>query len=185
MNETSPAAHSSPLRSGLRLGLIASLCLVTIAGVRALTSERIAEAQARHARQTLLAVLGDDGYTLSPDGDGAYRYAGQASGRLTPEVAPDGYNGPIHFWLGLDDNGTIRGVRIIRHNETPGLTDDLNWPQYTWVEAFSGIGGSDDIRFDVHPHGGDFDAFSGATVTPRAIVRAVGRARAAHCCGAP
>ena len=185
MNEIPPHGPASPLRSGLRLGLIAALCIATITAVRTVTSDRIAAEQARHARQTLLAVLGDRTFELKPQEDGTFRYRGKAQGRLSEVVATDGYNGPIHFWLGLDDDGTIRGARIIRHRETPGLTDDLNWPQSSWIESFSNIRITDDIRFDVAPHGGDFDAFSGATVTPRAIVRAVGRARTAHLGGTP
>ncbi len=167
---------ASPASAGLRLAAVAAACLLLVVGVRTLTAERIEAERARHAERVLLEVLGEGEFTLTPHSD-AWRYSGAATGTLAAAVASDGYNGAIHFWLAMDDDATIRGVRVFRHSETPGLADDIEWPRSSWIESFRGIGPSDPIRFDVRPHGGDFDAFTGATVTPRAVVRAVGRAR--------
>ncbi len=171
-------AALSPFSAGARLAIVAALCLVLVVGVRAVTADRVAEERARHAERMLRDVLGTGDFALAGAG-GRWRYTGTASGHLLAVVAPDGYNGPITFWLAIDDDGTLRGVRVFSHRETPGLADDLEWPRSDWVDSFRGIGPTETVRFDVRPYGGDFDAFTGATVTPRAVVRAVGRTRAA------
>lgn len=171
-------ASPSPFSTGVRLAIVAALCLALVAGVRALTADRIAGERARHAERMLRDVLGIGDFALAGAAE-RWRYTGAASGSLRAVVAPDGYNGSIRFWLAIDDDGTLRGVRVFSHRETPGLADDLEWPRSDWVESFRGIGPAATVRFDVRPHGGDFDAFTGATVTPRAVVRAIGRARAA------
>jgi electron transport complex protein RnfG len=93
---------------------------------------------------------------------------------LTP-VAPNGYTGPIRLLVGIDFDGTITGVRVTSHRETPGLGDAIEAERSDWIRDFTGRSVGDPPLSDwaVRRDGGDFDQFTGATVTPRAVVKAV------------
>lgn len=93
-------------------------------------------------------------------------------------VAPDGYQGPIEMLVAIHYDGTLIGVQIIRHQETPGLGDAFEHQDAGWLARFSGLSllHPPQQRWSVRSDGGDFDAFTGATITPRAIVRATRRA---------
>ena len=92
--------------------------------------------------------------------------------------APDGYHGPIELLVAIDRDGTLLGVQVVRHTETPGLGDQFENRRADWLDAFRGKSLADppQQRWSVRPDGGDFDAFTGATITPRAIVKATRRA---------
>ncbi len=92
-------------------------------------------------------------------------------------TAPDGYSGAIQLLVGADFNGTVLGVRVTEHHETPGLGDKIERRISDWITHFSGkkIDGATDSHFAVKKDGGDFDQFTGATITPRAVVNAVKR----------
>lgn len=96
---------------------------------------------------------------------------------LTPVVA-SGYSGPIHLLAGIAPDGTLLGVRVARHHETPGLGDAIELRKSAWIERFTGrsLGDPPLERWRVRKDGGDFDQFTGATVTPRAVVTAVANA---------
>jgi len=100
---------------------------------------------------------------------------GQAAGAIFAAVAPRGYNGRIDLLVGMDAEGVIQGVRVTAHRETPGLGDQIETSISDWVTGFDGTSLSDPPlpQWTVAPDGGRFDAFTGATVTPRAVVRAV------------
>ena len=93
-------------------------------------------------------------------------------------TAPDGYSGAIHLLVGADFSGTILGTRVTEHHETPGLGDKIELRLSDWITGFSGktIAGDSDSHWAVKKDGGDFDQFTGATITPRAVVNAVKRA---------
>jgi Na+-translocating ferredoxin:NAD+ oxidoreductase subunit G len=93
-------------------------------------------------------------------------------------VAPNGYGGSIHLLVGVDATGRVLGVRVTRHRETPGLGDVFEVRRSDWIERFRGraLGDPPRERWRVRRDGGDFDQFTGATVTPRAIVHAVANA---------
>lgn len=93
-------------------------------------------------------------------------------------TAPDGYSGAIRLLVGADFNGTVLGTRVTEHHETPGLGDKIELRLSDWITHFSGksIGGEHDAHWAVKKDGGDFDQFTGATITPRAVVNAVKRA---------
>ena len=95
-----------------------------------------------------------------------------------PLTAPDGYNGPINLLLAVDRTGRIMGVRVVSHLETPGLGDRIESRRSDWVEQFRGKSMEDppSERWKVKKDGGIFDQFSGATITPRIIVKAIHRA---------
>ncbi|MDQ6950928.1 MAG: RnfABCDGE type electron transport complex subunit G [Mariprofundales bacterium] len=87
--------------------------------------------------------------------------------------APDGYSGNIDILLGLTPNGAIHAIRIVRHQETPGLGDGIV-RNHNWVDSFIGRT-LDNAHWAVRKDGGDFDQFTGATISPRAVVNAVHR----------
>lgn len=93
---------------------------------------------------------------------------------LTPE-APDGYSGAIRLLVGIDPEGTLIGVRVISHRETPGLGDAIEAERSDWILNFDGrsLGNPPAAQWRVRRDGGVFDQFTGATVTPRAVVNAV------------
>lgn len=90
-------------------------------------------------------------------------------------IAPDGYNGNINLLVAINIDGTLSGVRVLKHKETPGLGDKIETRKADWVYSFDGkfIDGEKDLRWAVKKDGGMFDQFTGATITPRAVVKAV------------
>ena len=90
-------------------------------------------------------------------------------------IAPNGYNGKIKLLLGIKYDGHLTGVRVIQHKETPGLGDKIDLKKADWILNFTGLSLSnpDESRWTVKKDGGDFDQFTGATITPRAVVSAV------------
>jgi electron transport complex protein RnfG len=90
-------------------------------------------------------------------------------------IAPNGYNGPIHMLVGIYDDGRLAGVRVIKHRETPGLGDVVSISHSNWILGFNNksLGNPDSTRWKVKRDGGDFDQFTGATITPRAVVKAI------------
>lgn len=93
-------------------------------------------------------------------------------------TAPDGYSGNIQLLVGADFAGTVLGSRVTEHHETPGLGDKIELRHSEWITHFANkvINGTSDSRWAVKKDGGDFDQFTGATITPRAVVNAVKRA---------
>lgn len=90
-------------------------------------------------------------------------------------IAPNGYNGKIKLLVGIYYDGTLAGVRVIQHKETPGLGDKIDLKKADWILAFNGLSllNPADSKWKVKKDGGDFDQFTGATITPRAVVLAV------------
>jgi len=86
--------------------------------------------------------------------------------------APGGYGGPIKLMLGVDPQGKLLGVSVIAHKETPGLGDKISPAKSDWLSRFTGlsIGNPPVEKWKVKKDGGQFDQFSGATITPRAVV---------------
>jgi len=95
-------------------------------------------------------------------------------------VAPKGYSGPIVLLIGINFSGQVIGVRVIKHRETPGLGDGIEIQRSNWIESFNGKSrqNPEDAGWKVKRDGGEFDEFTGATITPRAIVSAVHKALA-------
>ncbi|HHJ16359.1 MAG TPA: electron transport complex subunit RsxG [Gammaproteobacteria bacterium] len=90
-------------------------------------------------------------------------------------VAPDGYNGNIHLLVAINLDGTLAGVRVVQHRETPGLGDGIEADRSDWILGFTGKSLSNPAGdgWRVKRDGGVFDQFTGATITPRAVVKAV------------
>ncbi|CAK0779314.1 Na+-translocating ferredoxin:NAD+ oxidoreductase subunit G [Gammaproteobacteria bacterium] len=90
-------------------------------------------------------------------------------------VAPDGYAAPIHLLVAVQADGSLAGVRVLSHKETPGLGDRIEEQKSRWALGFTGksLDHPAAEHWKVKRDGGDFDQFTGATVTPRAVVKAV------------
>lgn len=100
---------------------------------------------------------------------------GAFSGVVLEAVASDGYSGDIALLIGIDANGTVTGVRVTAHRETPGLGDYIERAKSPWIDQFVGksLQNPEPKRWKVTKDGGAFDARAGATITPRAVVKAV------------
>lgn len=90
-------------------------------------------------------------------------------------IAPGGYNGSIDLLVGIYADGTLAGVRVVKHRETPGLGDAVEVERSDWILKFTGksLDNPAAKHWKVKRDGGDFDQFTGATITPRAVVNAV------------
>ncbi|CAJ0991742.1 electron transport complex subunit RsxG [Pantoea sp. Nvir] len=105
------------------------------------------------------------------------RKGDQISATALETTVPDGYAGVIQMLVGADFHGKVLGVRVIEHHETPGLGDKIDLSISNWINSFNGkvIQSADDKSFAVKKDGGDFDQFTGATITPRAVINATKR----------
>lgn len=190
-----PTLHAIA-RNALRLALFTAVTAAVLAAVVAWTRAPIAAQQQRAQLASLSALLPVDGYdndpvadrieVLAPEGLGGtlpqtihrVRRAGLPVAAVLGVTADDGYNGPIHLLLGVGVDGAVIGVRVIGHQETPGLGDPIEANRSNWIDGFAGrrIGDPPVERWAVRRDGGDFDQFAGATITPRAVVKAIRRA---------
>ena len=182
-----------PVKPALTLAIIAAVLTALLALVASLTRERIVSNEQAWIRQRLDALvppathdndlLADSIAVTAPDLLGssqpvkiyrARRNGAPVAAVLRP-IAPDGYRGPIELLVAVGPDGRLIGVQVIRHQETPGLGDAFESRDVHWLERFRGRSLTDPPpqRWTVRRDGGDFDAFTGATITPRAIVKAV------------
>ncbi|MFC3282600.1 electron transport complex subunit RsxG [Litchfieldella rifensis] len=194
---TRPTMGRTILRSAVGLGLFAIITAGVVAGTRMLTAERIADnrqaSQYRLLGEVLPEALHDvpidvvlnNAVTL-PASEAIGQHEpfrgwrirrGETAALILPVVATGGYNGDIHLLVGIDQQGRISGVRVTRHQETPGLGDKIERRKSDWITDFKGrsLGNPAPEEWTVRKDGGEFDAFTGATITPRAVVRAVKR----------
>jgi electron transport complex protein RnfG len=183
------------VRAALLLATCALLAATLLAGTHALTAERIAEQNRRAQAAALAIVLPPARHDNDPLSDAIAVHAPSWLGSEIPlrawrarrggvpaalvleAVAPDGYAGPIRLLVGIDARGRVLGVRITEHRETPGLGDAIDAGKSDWVEHFNGrsLHDPDRERWRVRRDGGDFDQFAGATITPRAVLKALRR----------
>lgn len=105
------------------------------------------------------------------------RKGGEPVALFASLVAPDGYSGAIQLLIGVATDGTLLGVRVLAHKETPGLGDAIEARRSPWILGFSGksLGNPALEQWKVKKDGGIFDQFTGATITPRAVVNATRR----------
>jgi len=102
------------------------------------------------------------------------RNDGEPVALVIAAVAPDGYSGSIRLLIGINVDGTLSGVRVVTHRETPGLGDAIDENRSDWIHIFDGksLQAPAPDRWAVKKDGGDFDQLTGATITPRAVVKA-------------
>lgn len=106
------------------------------------------------------------------------RQGGQPTAVILEAVAPDGYSGDIKLLIGVRTNGEIAGVRALAHKETPGLGDYIEVAKSNWIKNFDGksLAKLPEDGWKVKKDGGRFDHMAGATITPRAVVKAAHKA---------
>ncbi len=181
------------IKSGLTLAVIATICTTLVAFTFQLTDKRIAGNQQAWLEQSLRPVLAnvsfDSGISESrliipsphplPGSDDAiiYRvYSGDVpAAALFVVSARDGYSGAIKLLVGVDVKGAVTGVHVLEHRETPGLGDLVETGKSDWATQFQGrsLGDPALAGWAIRRDGGEFDQLTGATITPRAIVKAV------------
>ena len=184
---------SSIIKNGLTLAAIAAICTALVAATFELTDERIAGNQQAWLEQSLQPALGslqfDSGVSDSrltipsphglPGSDDAIIYRvyskSEPAAALFVVSARDGYSGAIRLLVGVDVNGELTGVNVLEHRETPGLGDLVETGKSDWALQFRGrsLANPASDGWAIRRDGGEFDQLTGATVTPRAIVKAV------------
>ena len=172
--------------------LLAVVVLVTCSALAVayqLTREPIRLALEQDMRQSFSRVLPaelhdndlltSEGQITAPWGELTY-YQATLEGQVTAVIFPltaQGYAGRIQMLMAIRANGEISGVRVLVHQETPGLGDKIEEARDPWITYFSGKSLNNPVPagWGVKKDGGDFDQFTGATITPRVIVAAIKR----------
>ena len=187
-------------RNAIGLAIFAVVTAGAIAVTQVMTADRIAynikAAEARALNQILPANSYDNDLLnatmdvdsrfnqqlLGPLADNALIYRARNNGLVSavilPAIAPDGYTTNIDLIVGINRDGSLAGVRVVAHRETPGLGDKIDTRKSDWILSFANksLNNPTSEQWAVKKDGGDFDQFTGATITPRAVVRAVKRA---------
>ncbi len=173
----------------LLLGIFASLSTILLVVGNAFTHAAIEQRRQEDLQLSLREVLPAEHFDNSlvtsalqftaADGKPLTVYRGSLQGKITAcvwEIRSDqGYSGTIRLLLAVNTEGAILGVRVIAHAETPGLGDKIEANKSDWVLKFNGLslGNPPQAQWKVKKDGGQFDSFSGATITPRAVVQAI------------
>lgn len=177
--------------------LVLTLFAVLGGGLVALTERSTAEQIALNEKQALLFNLNNilpateydndlatsvialpSSTLLNTENDSPLYFAtkaGKPVAFIFNSVAPGGYSGKIYLLVGIYTNGNIAGVRVVKHKETPGLGDAIEARRSNWILGFDhhSLSGLSEKQWKVKRDGGQFDQFTGATITPRAVVKAV------------
>ena len=187
----------SVTRNSIILGLFAIITTGLVVATANLTKDKIAEEKQNAMKRSLFEVmpkgrlnndlissvveLPADRLLGTTDSRLAYvaKMDSHPTGIIVQVVAPEGYGGSINLMVGITETGEITGVRVIPpHFETPGLGDAIDVQKSDWIKSFNGksLANLDTKAWRVKKDGGQFDAFTGATITPRAVVDAVHKA---------
>jgi len=185
--------RQSITRNSVLLALFAVCTTLLIAGTFLSTRDQIA-LEKRHAEEKALLELVprerhdnsmlDETIVVGPEAAGLglredkriyiARQGGDIVAAIIPATAPDGYTGEIDLIVGVNVDGSIAGVRALSHRETPGLGDKVDIRKSDWILGFNGrsLANPDVSGWAVKKDKGVFDQFTGATITPRAVVAA-------------
>ena len=193
MSQPTPQQKASALRAVIYLTVTALIAVALLANVERLTRQRINANEATRIMKRLQAVLPADEYDNEPHLDAIRvpprdllgntapssiyraRRSSQPVAAILTATAPDGYFGPIQMLVSIDADGRVFRVRVIAHNETPGLGDAIDIQKSDWIENLNGLMVSEDSSSDwvLKRDGGNFDQITGATVTSQAVIKAV------------
>jgi electron transport complex protein RnfG len=191
-----PADGSVVRRAARAVAVLVAASVVAVglvAIVHDLAEPRIEASRQAQRLAQLTAVLGNVAYDNDPLTDTLavrdpellgtdetltahrVRLGGRTLAVLLGAVAPDGYSGAIRLLIAIGADGRVLGVRVLEHRETPGLGDFIEARRSDWIHGFAGRSLADlpPAGWQVRKDGGEFDQFTGATVTPRAVVGAV------------
>ena len=180
-------------KRGITLAAIAAICTTLVAATYQVTAARIVANEQAWLENSLKPALGDLDYDGSitaaklvlepphglPGDDAAIIYRAYSGGvpvaALFAVTARGGYAGPIRILVGIDAASAITGVRILEHRETPGLGDGIDESRSDWVQQFDGrsLGDPAVAGWHLEVDGGEFDQLTGASVTPRAVIKAI------------
>jgi electron transport complex protein RnfG len=183
----------SAMKSGLILATIAAVCTALVATTYSLTAERIAANELALLEQSLQPALSgrfyDGGVSESklvlpqphdlPGSDAAIVYRvfkeQEPVAALFVVSARDGFSGAIRLLIGIDIDGVVTGVRVLQHRETPGLGDKIESTRTDWILQFDGHSLRDPSAegWAIRSDGGQFDQLTGASITPRAVIKAI------------
>lgn len=186
-------SRPSVMKSGITLAVIAAICTTLVALTYQSTKHRIkANEQAwleRSLQPALSGLFYDSGVTESkiiippphdlPGSEAAIIYRVYAEeepvAALFVVTARDGYSGPIRILVGVETSGLVTGVHVLEHRETPGLGDGVESTKSDWVMQFNGrsLVDPEPSGWAIRRDGGQFDQLTGASVTPRAIIKAI------------
>ena len=185
-------ALTNALRTAATLIVFTAIGTGLLAYTFDITKDNIAQSEAQAKRELIEQALPKQLYDndvvhdvvqLAPTSElGTTQPANAYRARLGDEpaalvleaIAPDGYSGKIKLLIAIQANGEIAGVRVVAHNETPGLGDYIDSAKSAWIKQFDHAAlGPDEAAWKVKKDGGRFDYVSGATITPRAVVKAV------------
>lgn len=169
------------------LGTFALLASGALAWASSATGDAITAAEAKDLRDSLSEVLPagmadndflKDTMELEKDGKPVLIYRARKDGAVQAalfKVSERGYSGEIQVLMAVGTDGRALGVRVLKHTETPGLGDKIEIKKDPWVKSFDGksLGDPAPEKWAVKKDGGVFDQFAGATITPRAVVKAV------------
>ncbi len=182
------------LVTALLLGLFAVVGTTIVAFTEDNTRDLIAQNEREYLLRSLNEVVPHDRYDNDIESDIATveprkllgvkkpvtvylaRKEGKPVAAIFTTVAPDGYSGEIRLLVAIEHgSGEILGVRVVAHRETPGLGDAVEIEKSDWIKDFKGhfLDDPGELGWNVVKDGGVFDQFTGATITPRAVVRAV------------
>lgn len=184
------------IQSSGRMALFIGIAVAILVGVRQWVEPKIEAAHQAELLASLTELLPPDSYdndllhdtstitapNLLGTGKPVTLYRARKQGKpvavLFEAVAPDGYSGPIRLLIGIRADGHLLGVRVLEHRETPGLGDKIEKSKTDWVDSFVGrqLTPTNESQWAVKKDGGMFDQFTGATITPRAVVKAVKKA---------
>lgn len=180
-------------RVGLLLGLFAIVATTLVAFTEQNTREQIRENERQALLDGINALIPHNEYdntilqdtltlpanemlgTEEPSTVFRARKNGAPVAAVFTAVAPNGYSGKIKMLVGIYTDGSLAGVRVINHKETPGLGDKIDEKRTDWILQFEGLSleTPTSAKWKVKKDGGEFDQFTGATITPRAVVGAV------------
>ncbi|NDL62966.1 electron transport complex subunit RsxG [Enterobacteriales bacterium SAP-6] len=180
-------ARESPFTQGFLLGSFTLVVCLLVAGCWWLTHEQIVRREKEDTQAMLSQVfpaghydnaLADAQRSIVIDGRTVSFFRASLNGQPSGIVLASetqGYGGPIQLLTGIDAKGVITGVRVISHKETPGLGDAIELGHSPWIRGFDGksLNNLSEQQWHVKKDGGQFDAFTGATITPRAVVKGV------------
>lgn len=179
--------------NGWKLGAFALACTLFIAATQLQTSDRIAEQQRKAQLRALLEIVPatqHDNDLLADkidffdeklglrENESLYfaKSNNQIHTIIYPAIARDGYSGDIRYIVGVKtDDASVAGVRVLGHRETPGLGDGIELRKSEWILDFDGKSLVNPTRdkWTVKKEGGEFDGFTGATITPRALTKSI------------
>ncbi|MDA9008082.1 electron transport complex subunit RsxG [Porticoccaceae bacterium] len=184
-------------KNSLLLALFALITALILASTDRVTEDRIAESERLAAQKALFEIVplarhdNDLLVDLQPipeqywlalglDNGGDVHIArldDQPVAAIVPSITTDGYSGDIAMIVGINFDGTVAGVRVVDHKETPGLGDKVELRKSDWILSFNGksLSNPEISKWNVKKDRGDFDQFTGATITPKAVIHQIAK----------